>query len=114
MTERMERTTVGEIVAGDYRAAVVFERFGIDFCCGGRRPFVDACRAAAADPQEVARALEALPPDGEGEADPAEWSVDRVIDYIVTTHHAYVRSSIPVIAAYLAKLSQVQDRKSVV
>jgi len=25
--------TIGEIVAADYRAAAVFQRHGIDFCC---------------------------------------------------------------------------------
>ena len=55
------RKTVGDIVAADFRAAAVFEQFGIDFCCGGRRSLADACRAAAADPAAVVRALDALP-----------------------------------------------------
>ena len=25
---------IGEIVAEDYRTATVFEKYGIDFCCG--------------------------------------------------------------------------------
>ena len=29
--------TIGEIVAADYRAAAVFQRHGIDFCCQGAR-----------------------------------------------------------------------------
>lgn len=36
-------TTVGEIVAGDFRAAAVFNQFGIDFCCGGKRTVATAC-----------------------------------------------------------------------
>jgi iron-sulfur cluster repair protein YtfE (RIC family) len=29
---------IGEIVAEDYRTATVFEKYGIDFCCGGQVP----------------------------------------------------------------------------
>jgi regulator of cell morphogenesis and NO signaling len=63
MIEALESTTVGDIVAGDFRAAAVFERFGIDFCCGGRRSVAEACRTAAADPAEVIDALGALSED---------------------------------------------------
>src|SRR5881392_3700002 len=99
MTESFEHSTVGEIVATDFRAASVFEQFGIDFCCGGRRSVADACRAAAADPEVVRRALNALP-DGalDPEADVRQWPVDRLIDHIVSTHHAYVRAAMPMTA----------------
>lgn len=33
-----------------------------------------------------------------------EWTVDRLIDHIVSTHHAYVRSSLPAIDAQLTRL----------
>ncbi len=109
--EHLERTTVGDLVAADARAADVLERFGIDFCCGGRRPFADACRAAGADPVAVRRALEALPPpDGETER-PAEWPVDRLLDYIVSTHHAYLREATPAIGRRLARLVEVHGER---
>ena len=31
-------STVRDVVAGDHRAATVFEKHGIDYCCGGARP----------------------------------------------------------------------------
>ena len=28
---------IGEIVAENFRAAQVFEKYGLDFCCGGKK-----------------------------------------------------------------------------
>ena len=42
--------SVREIVADDFRAAAVFERFGIDFCCGGRRTLAEACPGPQGEP----------------------------------------------------------------
>ena len=111
MNERLSTTTIGEIVAADFRAAAVFEEFGIDFCCGGRRPLDEACRTAAADPADVVRALDALPPLTDAVIDVTEWPLDRLVDYIVSTHHAYVRSTMPTIRDYLAKLVDVHGAR---
>ena len=59
MSETLANTTVGDIVASDFRAAGVFERYGIDFCCGGRQSLGEACRAADANPEAVIRELAA-------------------------------------------------------
>lgn len=104
MTERLGTTTVGDIVAADFRTASVFEQYGIDFCCGGRRTLAEACRMGGADPDALIRALEALPPRDGHEDDVTQWPPDRLIDYIVSTHHAYVRTALPAIARQLATL----------
>jgi regulator of cell morphogenesis and NO signaling len=112
MTESFETTTVGEIVATDFRTASVFEQFGIDFCCGGRQSVADACRAADAEPEILRRALEALPPPvTDDSTDMTRWPVDRLIDHVVSTHHAYVREALPTIAQYLAKLVNVHGAR---
>ena len=112
MSEPFEAATVGEIVATDFRAAGVFEQFGIDFCCGGPRSVADACRTAAADPAAVQRALEALPPIEErSDDDVTRWPLSKLIDHIVSTHHAYVRSALPTIVGYLAKLVEVHGAR---
>jgi len=104
MVDRPASTTVGAIVAADFRTAAIFDRFGIDFCCGGQRSFDDACRSAAADPYDVARALNALPPTPAQSDDPGAWRLDQLIDHIVATHHAYVRETLPVITGHLERL----------
>jgi regulator of cell morphogenesis and NO signaling len=111
MSDRVTTMTVGEIVAADFRAAAIFEQFGIDFCCGGRRDLGDACRTAAADPVDVVRALDALAPPAGGDVDVARWRLDRLIDHIESTHHGYVRSSMPSIQRYLAKLTEVHGAR---
>jgi regulator of cell morphogenesis and NO signaling len=107
MSERLVNATVGEIVATDFRAAGVFERFGIDFCCGGRRSLEDACRSAEADPAAVIRALDALPSPAAEDDDVMRWPLDHLVEHIVSTHHAYIRSASPTIGRYLAKLQEV-------
>ena len=104
MKTSLTHTTIGAIVADDFRTAAVFERFGIDFCCGGGRSFDEACLEAAAEPAEVQRALDALPPQRERSDDPAQLPLDRLIDHIVSRHHAYIRSALPLIGGYLQKL----------
>jgi len=112
MTDALNRTTIGDIVATDFRAAGVFEQFGIDFCCGGRRSFADACREAAADPELVGRALAALPAERPDDgSDLRQWPVERLIDHIVATHHGYVRAATLGIAHHLAKLVTVHGER---
>ena len=38
--------TVGQIVAANPETGVVFERLGIDYCCGGHRSLGEACALA--------------------------------------------------------------------
>jgi len=112
MNDSFEKTTIGDIVASDFRTAGVFEAFGIDFCCGGRQSIAEACESAAIDRGMLERALRALPPATEhGDGDMTQWSPERLIDHIVTTHHAYVRSASPEIGRYLAKLVEVHGQR---
>jgi regulator of cell morphogenesis and NO signaling len=111
MSTSFERSTVGEIVAADFRTARVFEEFGIDFCCGGRQSIAEACENAAIDQQTVERALRALPPVAEqDDRDVTRWSPDRLIDHILNHHHAYIRATLPSIGRQLAKLVEVHGR----
>jgi regulator of cell morphogenesis and NO signaling len=111
MNERFEHATVGEIVAMDFRAADLFERFGIDFCCGGRRTLEDACRQASVDPMIVRHELETLPRCPSDQDDVRAWSPDRLIDHIVSRHHVYVRAALPTISRQLETLEQVHGER---
>ena len=102
-----EETTVGEIVAGDFRTAAVFEEFGIDFCCGGRRTLAQACRARDTDPETVIAALTRSCTVTGGADRFSEWSLETLIGYIVGHHHAFVRRALPSLVAHTLKLARV-------
>jgi len=59
----------------------------------------------------VIRALEALPPPTGGDDDATVWPLEQLVDHVVETHHAYVRSAIPTIGRYLAKLIEVHGSR---
>jgi regulator of cell morphogenesis and NO signaling len=105
-------TPLGDIVAADYRAAGVFDRFGLDFCCGGKRTFGEACAAARLDPGAVSDDLVnlAATPGADGTPD-ASWPVEELAHYIVRRHHGYVRQQVPVIAGHLEKLVAVHGER---
>jgi regulator of cell morphogenesis and NO signaling len=99
---------VGDIVAEDYRRGSVLKRFGIDFCCGGKRTLEAAARAAGVDAAGVARAIAESDARGGGGVGPdraASWSPAFLADYIVNEHHAYVREALPVLRAFTEKVA---------
>jgi regulator of cell morphogenesis and NO signaling len=104
-------TTVGEIVAGDFRAAAVFHEFGIDFCCGGRRSLADACGERKVDAAAVLEALtQALrAPSSAPRFD--EWSPETLIGFIVGNHHEYVRRALPSLTAHTQTLAAVHGSR---
>ena len=111
MSELLENARVGDVVASDFRTAAVFQQFGIDFCCGGRRSIADACRGAGVEQEAILHALEALRPEEAAKDDIASWPLDRLIAHILETHHVYMRESIPVISRYLEKLVSVHGAR---
>jgi regulator of cell morphogenesis and NO signaling len=70
----------------------VFEEFKIDFCCGGRVPFAQACEAAGVDPAVMTARLEAVI-QGSPAGDEAreQRGPSELIEFIVSTHHAFTR-----------------------
>jgi len=85
----------------------VFEKLGIDFCCGGNRPLEEACAAANLNLDEVLRSLEnamAISPRP-SERELRAGSLAELTAHIVRTHHAFVRREIPQIERLAEKVA---------
>ena len=96
--------SLADIVNTDHRAATVFEKYQLDFCCKGKRSLEQACRESAINAGDVAVELESVTREKEtGEAWPETPS--GLIDYIVETHHSFVKRELPLIMGYLDKVS---------
>jgi regulator of cell morphogenesis and NO signaling len=100
--------TIGEIVAEDYRAAAIFESFGIDFCCKGNRTIDAACEGKKINPDQVHEKLNQLNVEAKGNLpDFASWPSDLLTDYIEKKHHRYISDVTPVLQQFLEKLCNV-------
>jgi len=113
--EALEQTrpTVSELVRTDYRAADVFRKWGINYCCGGNLPLEEACRIKGVDPEAVASDLRqarqnrSLSPA----IDYYSWPVPFLIDYLLNIHHAYVRDAGQPLATQLTGFVQGHLKK---
>jgi regulator of cell morphogenesis and NO signaling len=85
--------TVRELVLENPAAARVFEKLGIDYCCGGNKPLVEACNAAKLPVDDVVAALDKAEPV-RAERDWREASLSELAQYIVDKHHAFTREEI--------------------
>jgi regulator of cell morphogenesis and NO signaling len=100
--------TVGDLVAEHPDRARVFERYGIDYCCGGKQPLAAACAEAGADAGDVARALAEA--DTHAAPDATDWAtapLAKLVEHIVATHHAYLRRELPRLTGLAAKVFEV-------
>lgn len=97
--------SLGELVQEDGRAARVFERFGLDFCCNGRRTLREAADTQHVPLDEIIGALADLGRPAATDTEPDEWRDLRVlVSHIVGQHHSYVRSVSPAVIAWLDRL----------
>ncbi len=107
----LERT-VGELVAERPGRAKVFEKLGIDYCCKGNVALAVACEAKGANPTEIAALMEAAAPSpGLGPDAPWRKTVDSLVEHIVSTHHAYLRESLPRLEWITDKVAKVHGDK---
>ena len=103
-----KQTKIGDIVTQDFRAAEVFKKAGIDFCCGGSQSLEAACRDKKLDVAEIESELSKLENSEPGSSYKFnEWKLDFLCDYIVNTHHQTVMKLLPELTFYTQKIAEV-------
>jgi regulator of cell morphogenesis and NO signaling len=106
--ETLDKITIGEYVAKDFRTAAIFTKYGIDFCCRGNRTIEEATEKKDADTKTIMDQINAvLETNNNATIDFNSWPLDLLVDYIEKTHHRYVEEKTQVLLPYLNKLCKV-------
>lgn len=98
--------TVGEIAAKDIRKAEVFKKYGIDFCCGGKKSLKKVCEEKGLDIEIVEAELENPIQPVAFANDYNRWEADFLADYIYNQHHLYYYNELPVLKELITKVAQ--------
>lgn len=98
--------TVGRLVAERPSRARVFERFGIDYCCGGGRSLEEASASAGVAVDRLLAELETVPAVA-GDRDWTRATIRETVEHILREHHDWLRSELPRIDALADKVARV-------
>jgi len=96
--ENIEQKTLSEIVTEDFRSAAVFEKYGLDFCCHGNRSLIEAANEKQLSAESVVADLAVvLKSNDSSSLDFNNMELDALVEYIINTHHSFVREKLPFI-----------------
>jgi regulator of cell morphogenesis and NO signaling len=95
--------TLAQIVIANHRASYVFEKYNLDFCCKGKRTLQQACEEDKLPVEVIVAEIENTNHSklSAPQVDFTALSLGQLSEYIIQTHHSYVKKELPVIMGYL-------------
>lgn len=103
--QEIKELTLAQIVNSNHKTANVFEKYHLDFCCKGKRTLMQACTEQQIPMTEITAELENVLQTENAVIEFENMSLTQLCEYIVNTHHAYVKKELPLIFSYLQKVS---------
>ena len=104
------KTTVSELALGVPNATRVFEKMGIDYCCGGTKSLADACASASVSMEDVLNSLREATSGGSPAVELKGLQsapLVKLIAYIIDKHHVFTRQELARLDALLVKVCDV-------
>lgn len=106
--------TVGSIVTQQPALSRIFEKLGIDYCCGGKLPLSEACQKKGLDVQSILKQLEQATQTTSGECvDAGKMTLTELTHHIETTHHKYLKNELPRLHAMTKKVAAVHGDRDI-
>jgi regulator of cell morphogenesis and NO signaling len=96
-------STLADLATRHPAASRVFHRYGLDYCCGGRRSLAAVCSTRGLDPEAVLTAIA----DEESRADLPRWDtapLPELVRFIVERYHQGLRSELPALISLAARV----------
>ena len=102
-------TTVRELVGRFPQTRKVFERYRIDYCCGGGKSLAEAARESQAALPDLVRDIETalVAPSIRTATAEKDWyaaPLHELIDHILQVHHAYMKEALPRLGELVRKV----------
>ena len=104
--------SLGDLALSHAGASRVFQRHGLDFCCGGGATLAAACETKGLDAQSVLAELQAEQTDAEPAARWVEAPLAELIDHVLERFHAGHRAELPRLVAMAEKVEKVHADKA--
>jgi regulator of cell morphogenesis and NO signaling len=105
--------TVRELALQFPEATRIFEKLGIDYCCGGDRSLEEACAASSLSADEVLDSLELAEETARSKRKDRNWQAEplsELVAHINTTHHKYTREEIARMGPLFDKVCSVHGK----
>jgi len=99
--------TVREIAVEVPQSTRLFEKFKIDYCCGGNRPLTEACASAGVEVAELIEMLAGVyqaDRTADGAMDFQRLSLPELITHIVDKHHVFTKEEIARLDSLMKKV----------
>jgi regulator of cell morphogenesis and NO signaling len=103
--------TLADVAAESLGATRILEQHGLDYCCGGKRPFNEACAAKGLNPESVMQEVERAQGAGASEKDWQTAPLGELVKHIVATHHEYLKLELPALGKRLDKVHAVHGAR---
>jgi regulator of cell morphogenesis and NO signaling len=107
-TQELTELSIADVAIQYPHALDVFFKYNMDFCCGGKRSFREACQEKGLNSDAILDAIihhKSVIHGNQLRFD--SWDSSFLVDFIIQNHHAYVKKAIPELQELLDKVCSV-------
>src|SRR6185295_17142177 len=102
--KNLEQQSLSGIALDRHEVIPVLEKYGLDFCCRGRKTLSEACAEKNISLSQVKEEMLLATKSSKPILPFTEMNAEQLISYILIHHHFYVKNTIPVIIHHLEKI----------